>query len=197
MTYCLAQRCIDAGMDLAIKGFLDDKTSALDGYKDYAPIISSVEAYVPEENDVFICALGSPEYKKKYAQIILEKKGDFISLIDPTAVLEKNAEIGMGCIVMRDVRIGQDVQVGDFVTFDGRVIVSHDDVIGDYCHIGATSFIAGAVKVAQGVTVHPGSYIIPHKKIGERAIIGVCSVVVSNVKAFTTVFGNPAKKIEY
>lgn len=197
VTYCLAQRCIMAGADLDIKGFLDDNSSALDGYKDYAPILDSVEKYIPEKDDVFICALGSPKYKEKYAKMMLDKGGDFISLIDPSAVIEKNAEIGVGCIVMRDVRIGQDVRVGNFVTLDGRSLISHDDKIGDYSHIGATSFIAGNVLVEHGVTVHPGSYIIPHRTIGEYAIIGVCSVVISNVKSHTTVFGNPAKKIDY
>ena len=47
--YGLAQACIEAGADMRVKGFLDDKIDALDGYKNYPPIISSVEAYEPEE----------------------------------------------------------------------------------------------------------------------------------------------------
>lgn len=196
VTYCLAKRCIEAGLKLEIKGFLDDNASALDGYKDYAPVLGSVEKYIPEKDDVFICALGNPKYKEKYVKIVKEKGGQFMTLIDPSAVVEKNTEIGIGCIVMHDVHVGQDVHIGDYVTLDGRSLVSHDDRIGDYCHIGATAFLAGNVQVGRGVTVHPGSYIIPKRKIGEEAIIGVGSIVVSNVKPYTTVFGNPAKIIE-
>ena len=196
VTYCLAQRCIMAGADLDIKGFLDDNSSALDGYKDYAPILDSVEKYIPEKDDVFICALGNPKFKEKYVKIIKEKKGEFISLVDPSAVIEKNSALGRGCILMHDVHVGQEVHIRNFVTLDGRSLVSHDDRIGDYCHIGATAFLAGNVQVERGVTVHPGSYIIPKRKIGEEAIIGVGSIVVSNVKPYTTVFGNPAKIIE-
>ena len=65
----------------SVKGFLDDKKDALDYLGNYPPIIDSVENYVIQENDVFICALGSVYYKKKYSEILLEKGGQFINLI--------------------------------------------------------------------------------------------------------------------
>ena len=37
----------------------------------------------------------------------------------------------------------------------------------------------------------------PSKKIGDNATVGISSVVISNVKAVTKVFGNPAKKIDF
>jgi acetyltransferase-like isoleucine patch superfamily enzyme len=45
--------------------------------------------------------------------------------------------------------------------------------------------------------MHPGCVMVPHRKIGNNAVIGTGSVVLSNVKANTTVFGNPAKKIDF
>ena len=55
----LARACIESGADFEIKGFLDDKHDALNGYNGYPPILSSVEDYVIQEDDVFICASGS------------------------------------------------------------------------------------------------------------------------------------------
>ncbi len=45
-------------VEFKIKGFLDDNVNALDDFKNYAPIISSVESYEICGNDLFICSLG-------------------------------------------------------------------------------------------------------------------------------------------
>jgi acetyltransferase-like isoleucine patch superfamily enzyme len=46
------------------------------------------------------------------------------------------------------------------------------------------------------VYVACGVSIAPSKKIGDGAYVGIGSVVISNVKAGTKVFGNPAKRVE-
>lgn len=197
VVYSLAERCKNNGDRIIIKGFLDANPHALDNYNGYAPILGDVDEYTPSLNEVFVCAIGNKVHKKRCIEIILSKGGEFINLIDPTVYIGKNVLIGKGCIINQEVHIGQDVHIGSFVTFDGRANVSHDDVIGDFCHIGATAFVAGAVKIGNNVTIHPGAYIIPQKMIGDNAIIGVGSVVISNVKSNTTVFGNPAKKVDF
>jgi sugar O-acyltransferase (sialic acid O-acetyltransferase NeuD family) len=193
--FYLAQCCITAGADFRVKGFLDDKSDALDGYKNYPPIIDSVENYKIEPDDIFICALGNPEYKKKYAQIILDKKGQFISLVHPSADLGYNATMGIGCIIYRLAFIGQDATIGNFVTMDGNSSIGHDATIGNWSHIGAYAFAAGYARIGESVTLHPGSKVLPHKKIGNQAIVGAGSIVIKSVKEGTTVFGNPAKQI--
>lgn len=196
VVYDLALECIKSGLNFKIKGFLDDDANALNGYEGYPSIISSVENYNISENDVFICALGTPVYKKKYVDIIASKGGHFISLVHPTAALGRNAVLGEGCIICLNTNIGQDVKLGNFVTLDGYSSVGHDASVGDYSHIGAYSFAAGYVHIESGVVVHPGAKIVPHKRIGRDSIIGVGSVVISNVREGSTVFGNPAKKME-
>lgn len=73
--FYLAQNSIGYKTDFEVKGYLDDKSDALEGYNGYPPIISSVENYEVCDDDVFICALGDPRFKKQYANIIKEKGG--------------------------------------------------------------------------------------------------------------------------
>lgn len=195
VVYDLAMESIKSGLEIRVKGFLDDNNQALDGYLNYPSILSSVEDYLVEKDDVFICALGNPMYKKKYTELIVDKGGAFISLIHPSVAIGRNAKLGRGCIICLNSNIGQDVQIGDFVSLDGYSSVGHDSVVGNFSHIGAYSSAAGFVKIGEGVVVHPGVRIVPHRKIGDNATIGVGSVVVSNVHDGYTVFGNPAKKI--
>ena len=193
--YDIAVACMQNGAGFVVKGFLDDKADALEGYKGYPPIIGPVESYEVQKDDVFICALGDVNYKKKYVQIILERGGTFLSLIHPTVVLGNNAHIGIGCILGAFANVSSDTSIGNFVTFSIKAGMGHDSTIGDFSHIGGMCCISGFVTIGECVTLHPGSIIVPHRKIGDNAIIGTGSVVLTNVKADTTVFGNPAKKM--
>lgn len=195
--YDIAKACIDAGFDMEIKGFLDDKADALNGFKNYPPIIGPVETYKIKKNDVFICALSNVKYKKHYADIIESKGGRFISLIHPTSIIGNNAVIGKGCVFGAYSNVSCDTHVGNFVTISIRAGMGHDSTIGDYTHIGGNCSISGLVTIGEYVTMHPGCIVVPHRKIGDNAIIGTGSVVLANVKANTTVFGNPAKKIDF
>ena len=193
----IADACIKSGADFEVKGFLDDKADALDGYGNYPPIIGPVESYAVQKDDVFICALGDVNYKKHYAEIILNKGGEFISLIHPTAVVGTNAKMGKGCVVGAFANLSNDTVTGDFVTMSIRSGVGHDSMIGDYSHVGGNCAISGFVSIGERVTIHPGCVVVPHRKIGDNAVIGTGSVVLGNVKAGVTVFGNPAKKIDF
>jgi sugar O-acyltransferase (sialic acid O-acetyltransferase NeuD family) len=194
--YDIACACINSGQELHVKGFLDDKSDALDTYKNYPPIISSVENYEIQPDDVFICALGDVYQKQKYVGLILDKGGSFISLIHPTAILGNNARIGAGCILGAYSNISSDTVLDDFVTLSIRAGIGHDSTVGRFSHIGGNSNISGFVSVGELVTIHPCCDIVPHRHIGDNATIGTGSVVLSHVKKNTTVFGCPAKVIE-
>ena len=155
--YDIACACISAGEDLDVKGYLDDKSDALDNYANYPPIIGPVETYSIQPNDVFVCALGDVSYKKKYVDMILSKGGEFITLLHPTAILGNNARYGKGCIIGAYANLSSDTVLGDYVTFSIKAGMGHDSVIGDFCHIGALTNISGFVTIGDNVTVHPST----------------------------------------
>lgn len=193
--YNLFLNCKPYLKEIECVGFLDDKKDALDGFEGYPPIISSVEAYQPQENDVFICALGDPKFVKHYSDIIKSKGGDFISLIAPTVKIDTNTRIGKGCIIHDWTGISCDVTIGNHVSIGMFCDIGHDVTIGDYSHIGSFGCISGGVNINAEVLCHPRVNVIPHKTIGARSIIGVGSVVIKNISADSSVFGVPAKKI--
>lgn len=192
--YNLFLACNTTSMDC--KGFLDDKVDALDGYHNYPPIISSVEDYIIEDDDVFICALGDVNYKRYYSEMILSKGGQFVSLIHPEAKISMNTTIGAGCIIEKHSVISCDAKLGDFVTVMPSAVLGHDITIGDWSHVGSFSFMGGFSKLGDSVTIHPSANILPHKTVGNNATVGAGAVVIRSVKAGLTVMGNPAKKLE-
>lgn len=193
--YNLFLLCKDSLRNVECKGFLDDNSYALDKYPGYPPIVSSVEEYVPKQNDVFICALGDVRYKKIYTEKILAKGGDFISLVHPSVEICMNTKVGKGLIIKNPCSISCDIVIGDFVTIMGYSVLGHDCRVGNWSHLGAYSFLGGFSEIGDSVTMHPGARLLPHKKVGNNSTIGAGSVVIKNVKADTSVFGIPAKII--
>ena len=178
-----------------IKGFLDDKSDALAGYDNYPPIISSVEAYEIQPDDVFVCALGDVRYKKHYAEIMLNKGGRFMNVINPSAHIGTNVKIGTGCIIAGNVWIDGDTKIGDFVTIQHGTIIGHDCLVCNWNMIDCLCFLGGFVNVEESVTIHTHSTVVPHLTIHANATINVSSVVIRDVKPNTTVMGNPAREM--
>lgn len=190
--YCLAMESLPK-TEYKIKGFLDDNENALVDYSNYPKILSSVEDYMVEDDDVFVCALGDVNYKKKYVQLITEKGGTFINIVHPTAIIRQNTKLGVGCIVSAGSQISCDIVVGDFVTLQPNVFLGHNVNIGDYTHINANVVCNGNVFIEPSVTLHTASVVAPNLRVGENTIIGAGSIVLNNIKPNVTVFGNPAK----
>lgn len=195
--YNLALESKGYGVAFDIKGFLDSKTDALDGYVGYPPILDSVEDYVPCRHDVFICALGDTAFKKLYVEKIQAKGGRFISLVHQTALIDRNTTLGMGCIVCAYTHVSCDIHIGDFVTLQPFTMIGHDARIGDFCHLNCYSFMGGFSELEDEVTLQTGAKVLPHKKVGAGSMVGAGSVVVTKVKPGITVHGNPAVRIEF
>jgi sugar O-acyltransferase (sialic acid O-acetyltransferase NeuD family) len=194
--FYLATECPGYGSDFIVKGFLDDNKHALEGFDSYPPIISTVEDYVVDDDDVFICAVGDVRYKKRYIGMIRDKGGEFISLIHPTAIVDVSARVGKGSVIFPYVTLGADSVVGDYVVIMKTAVVSHDTVIGDYSRIDCNVVCVGGSVIMEEVTVHTSAIINKDIMVEKGAVVGAGSFVIRKVKENTTVFGNPAVRLK-
>lgn len=190
-------QCLGHGTEFVVKGYLDDKSDALVDKKGYPPIIDSVENYELQQDDVFVCAMGDVRWKKFYVEKVLKKGGEFVSLIHKNAEIERNTKIGKGCIISSNVSISCDVEVGDFVTFQACSSVGHDVRIGDYSHLGCRSFMGGYAQLGSLVTLQTNAIVLPHIKVGNESTVGAGAVAIRKVKDGETVFGNPARRLDF
>jgi sugar O-acyltransferase (sialic acid O-acetyltransferase NeuD family) len=192
----LAYYCFTDKEELEVKGFLSDGPSSIE-CMGYPPVLSTVSDYDISPNDVFICAIGNVQDRKKTIQIIKAKGGEFINLIHPTCVIAPSAKLGEGVVIKAFCVIASDVVIGDFVFLQSSVIMGHDVQIGDYTHINSFSFFAGYVNVGEQCVINAGARFVQNVKVGSRSVVGMGSVVLRNVPEGVTVFGAPAKKISY
>ncbi|MFT4733813.1 MAG: sugar O-acyltransferase (sialic acid O-acetyltransferase NeuD family) [Algoriphagus sp.] len=178
-----------------IKGFLDDKSDALDGYQNYPNILGNVEDYQIQENDVFACALGAIQPKKKYAQLILDKGGIFINLVDLQANVRSDVSHLKGVLIFSFVFVSVDVRLSDFVSLQHFSCLGHDANVGEWSHMSSSSTITGFTVLEEEVMLQTAAKVVPRKRVGKGAMVGAGSLVVKNVKAGESVFGSPARKM--
>jgi sugar O-acyltransferase (sialic acid O-acetyltransferase NeuD family) len=195
--YKFSQTFPEYGKDFVVKGFLDDKADALDGFPEHAPILSSVEDYQIQTDDVFVCALGDVHAKAKYIEIIRNKGGHFMTLIHPTAIVYDTAEIGEGVVVSPYCIISANVKIEEFTTMQSFCNFGHDAHIGKFCSIESYAFLGGFAQIGDYVTLHTRTTILPRVKVGDNAIVGAGSVAIKNVNPGITVFGIPAREIGF
>lgn len=178
------------------KGFLDDNSNALDGLDgNWPPILCSVEDYIVNDDDIFICALGDSMWRKHYSDIIKQKGGEFYTVIDPTAIVNPFSIIGVGCYIGAFVWISPNVHVGNHVMIQAYCNLGHDASVGDCSSLESYVFLGGYASLGSLSTMHTKSSIIPHKTVGNECVVGISSVVIKKTKDGTHVFGNPAKRM--
>jgi sugar O-acyltransferase (sialic acid O-acetyltransferase NeuD family) len=206
------------GVDWVVKGFLDSRTdilepftkgaAALPGAMDYAadkreryrrdyPIVGDPLTYRPAPDDVFLCAIGDPAERRRYAGALVASGATFIRLVHPLAAVSVYAAIGAGSIIGPYASLSPDCRVGQHVTISSYTAIAHDVVVDDWVEIGAHCLLAGHVKVGSGARIHPGSVLTARASIGENAVVAAGSVVFKRVPAGTTVIGNPARKFDW
>lgn len=193
--YCIAKEAFGYGEEFDIKGFLDDNPKSLDGFEGYPPLLSSIDDYKIEEDDVFVCSFGDTKTKLKISRKMKDKGAVFQRIISKRACVSQNVEIGEGCIIAEFAMICPDVVIGAHTLILNFAVIGHDCKIGECCRIDTHCTTVGGTVLEDAVTVHTSSVINHNVTVGQGAMVGACSFVIMNVKPETTVFGNPAKKI--
>lgn len=179
-----------------LKGFIDDNLQALDDYPCDYKVLGTIKDWNPSENEEFVCALAFPDVKQKIVELLKDKGAKFATLIHPTAMLHSHCYVGEGTVITPYCVVSANAYVGNYVSLLGSN-VAHDASVDDFSTLSGKCALNGHVKVGKNVYMGCGVFVAPSKKIGDHATVGIGSVVISNVKAGTTVFGNPAKKVEF
>lgn len=182
------------GVDWRVVGFLDSRSELADRVP--LPILGDPLTYRCGPNEAFLCALGEPALRRRFAAPLLAQGATFINL--RTGLYNAyGVSMGAGCLFESDVRMGVDTHMGDFVIIQSTTVIGYEVKIGSYTTIGSFVFVGGRVQIGNDVVIHPHATILPGKKIGDGAVIGAGAVVMSDVPPGVTMIGNPAKVFRF
>ena len=101
--------------------------------------------------------------------------------------------IGIGTFVGARVVCEPRVVVGKHSILNTGCILTHDCVVGDFCHIAPGVVLLGGVKVGDNCLVGANSTVLPGVKIANNVTIGAGSVVTRDVPPDCILRGQPAR----
>lgn len=195
--YSMATGSLGYGYDFVVKGFIDDDVHALDKFDNYPPILSSIDDYTISDEDVFICSFGDTKTKKMICERLISKGAKFYTIIHKTATIRQNAKIGDGVIIAEYAAVGADSTIGNNTLIQPYATVAHDCKVGNYVRIDTRATLVGGVIVEDAATIHTAAMLNHKVTVGECATVAACSFVIKKVKPNTTVFGVPAKTLDF
>jgi len=179
-------------------GFIDDgdqykEGDMIDGY----PWLGGQEWILDHKDDVCCtCTIGSAKKKAELQRELTRQGVRFATLIGKRVYIASDSVIGPGSVIYGRVRISVNCRIGAGVVLNDNVSLGHDVTIGDYTSIMPGTGISGGCVIGKEVDIGGHAYIVPGRKVGDGARIAAGSIVFTNVKAGTTVLGNPAKRMK-
>lgn len=184
-----------------VYGFLEEDESMHQKEINHVSVLGSTEddgflKLIGKKCEAFV-AVDDPKYRKYLVKLLNERrKMQPINAVHKTAYISTDAAIGHGNFINAKVSLGAGSIVGNHCIFHSGAILEHLVEVGDYAQIGAGSIVNSGVKIGEGAFIGSGSIIVSGINIGKNARVGAGSLVIADVEAGTTVFGNPAKKLE-
>jgi len=191
-----AEQSAQFGVDWTIRGFIDDNPDALSGKRVPAPWLGTLQDHQPREDEVFICAIGTPRYRKVTSELIAHRGGRFTKLVHRTAVLGHEVSLGDGVILCPYVVVSGYNELGEGVAVNFHSSIDHDARVGAWSQISCHCDLTGHVHVGRGVFLGSHVSIAPGVQVGDDAYLGAGTVVLRNVEAGAKMIGVPARRIE-
>jgi sugar O-acyltransferase (sialic acid O-acetyltransferase NeuD family) len=118
------------------------------------------------------------------------------ALVSPTAIVNRDVDVGEGTVIMDGVVIQPGTKIGACAIINTGALIDHDCSVGDYVHVAPGAVLCGGVQVGRGSLVGAGSTVIQYKKVGKDCLIGAGSTVIRDCLKPGTYFGLPAKLVK-
>lgn len=179
-------------------GILDDNPSVQGTKLRDIPVVGVLTDAKKFSNAKFVFGIGSLK-TRTIREEILNRTGltseDFVTIAHPSAVIDRTANVGHGCIFHSGVVIGNDAVIEPFS------IIAVNSAIGPYVKIGSFSMITSLVLVLTGAEIGKMVFIGSHSlitekvKVGDYTMVGVGTIVSRNIDSGLFVLGNPMRII--
>lgn len=139
-------------MGLKVRAFIDDDFEAISPSPNI-PCLHSNDLVDFPVGQLFLVAIGNPAVRKVFQEKFLNKGWIPIVLIHPSAYVAKDASIGLGSVVCANAVVETGSIIGGATIIDIGVLVDHDCIVGDFCHLKPGCILPANMKIGDGIVL--------------------------------------------
>lgn len=185
--------CVDAGEDLALRGFVDDDAKTHGSRLCGVPVLGGLDWLQGHPNVEVIIGVGAPKTKQAIAQALADRPNRYRTLVHPRAELTRWVKLGEGVVITAGCVITNEIELGDHVHLNRLSTVGHDCRVGDFTHLAPGAVLSGNVKVGVGCDIGTNACVIQNVTIGEWTTVGAGAAVIRDLPDHVTAVGVPAR----
>lgn len=151
------------------------------------PVVGSVEAVRSDLNagriDAAVIAFNRDLSERDRLFKELRASGvPFVNVIDPSADIRSDVEIGQGNVILGRVYLGACSRIADNNFISANVSIEHGNILGSSCGFGPGVFTSGNVTIGDRVRFGTGIFVEPGLTVGDDAVIGSGQTLVTSVR---------------
>lgn len=180
-----------------VKGFLGlvQGDGGLGDFGINLPVLDDPEAYQPQPNDRFLMAIGYMDVRRRVAEALESKGGQFISFVHPLARVAKTARVGEGAVIYPFAVISNAASLEPHVHLNYFASVGHDCRLGRYCLLAPYATLNGFVQLDDEVYLSTHSTVAPGCSMGRRSKLSANSACMRDAEENAMVFGVPGRHV--
>ena len=175
---------------------LDDREETWGKDLDGIPILGPLDMASSFGAAQFLFCVGSP-MNHTQRQPVIERVNlsddRFETVVHPSAVVAKSAQVGQGSIIFANSSIASGVHLGNHLTILHNSVIGHDTWVGARSILAAGVVVSGECSVGMDTYLGASSSIRGAVSIGEQSLIGMGSVVLGDVPPREAWWGVPAR----
>jgi sugar O-acyltransferase (sialic acid O-acetyltransferase NeuD family) len=176
-----------------VAGMLSEDDAALADTGCPLPIVGRPSDFEPTAGDCLLLGIGIPRVRRRVAEALLARGGNFLTLMHPTAVIAATARIGAGVVICPHSVVSVDTRLGDFALLNYHTSLGHDAIVGDYSVLSPYATLGGSAAIGADVFLGLHATVGPRITVGDRVVISANSCALSHVPADSLVYGVPGR----
>lgn len=165
-------------------GFCDDDPAKAAGEYGGHPLLGTVEqaARSLPEGTFFHVAVGRNDLRRRLTERAEACGLRPFSVIAPTAVLAPDVVLGPGAFIGANAVLSVGVRIGRGVIINHLSSIGHDVSIGDFAQICPCAGLSGGVVIGEEALLGTNASVVPLKRIGARAVVGIGAIALRDVE---------------
>jgi len=179
-------------------GFLDDDPALVGTLRAGLPILGPTSELRAWPSAQVVVCVGNPRNyaaRESLVDRLALPVDRYATVVHPTVSIGEGSAVGPGSVLLAHVALTAGVRVGTHVAVMPQAVLTHDDVVADFATIASGVRLGGGVTIDRGAYLGAGALVRESLTVGAWSMVGMGSVVLTDVPAGEVWAGSPARRL--